>query len=190
MFFTALSYDPCYNYTVLDDLRRATSNQLQSSYYAQYTPKLLCDRDVNWVGWYRLFIRGQSVQMPDTCVDQLSCGTHAPLWMNGSHPQIEDGVVTRSVCGHWLNNCCFFKSNPIKVKACPGGYYVYEFVRAVNCYLAYCAGKHISICVKYYIYEFVRSVCFWHTVEVKTLTFAFCTYAVDLWSFSSPPHRC
>ncbi len=161
MFFTALSYDPCYNYTVLDDLRRATSNQLQSSYYAQYTPKLLCDQDVNWVGWYRLFIRGQSVQMPDTCVDQLSCGTHAPLWMNGLHPQIEDGVVTRSVCGHWLNNCCYFKSNPIKVKACPGGYYVYEFVRAVNCYLAYCAGKHISICVKYYIYEFVRSVCFW-----------------------------
>ncbi len=160
MFFTALSYDPCYNYTVLDDLRRATSNQLQSSYYAQYTPKLLCDRDVNWVGWYRLFIRGQSVQMPDTCVDQLSCGTHAPLWMNGLHPQIEDGVVTRSVCGHWLNNCCFFQSNPIKVKACPGGYYVYEFVRAVNCYLAYCAGKHISICVKYYIYEFVRSSVF------------------------------
>ncbi|XP_058650163.1 sushi, nidogen and EGF-like domain-containing protein 1 isoform X1 [Onychostoma macrolepis] len=135
----ALPNDPCYNYTVLDDLRRATSNQLQSSYYGQYTSKLLCDQNVNWVGWYRLFIRGQSVQMPDTCVNQLSCGTHAPLWLNGVHPRIEDGVVTRSVCGHWNNNCCGFQSNPIKVKACPGGYYVYEFVRAVNCYLAYCA---------------------------------------------------
>uniref|UniRef100_A0A8C2KN88 NIDO domain-containing protein n=1 Tax=Cyprinus carpio TaxID=7962 RepID=A0A8C2KN88_CYPCA len=131
---------------MLDDLRRATNNQLQSSYYAQYTSKLLCDTDVNWVGWYRLFIRGQSVQMPDTCVDQLSCGTHAPLWLNGAHPRIEDGVVTRSVCGHWGNNCCGFQSNPIKVKACPGGYYVYEFVRPTGCYLAYCADvRNISI---------------------------------------------
>ncbi|KAL1264773.1 hypothetical protein QQF64_005128 [Cirrhinus molitorella] len=136
---TALSYDPCYNYTVLDDLRRATSNQLQSSYYARYTSKLLCDTNVNWVGWYRLFIRGQSVQMPDTCVDQLSCGTHAPLWLNGTHPQIEDGVVTRNVCGHWWNNCCGFQSNPIRVKACPGNYYVYEFVRPNFCYGTYCA---------------------------------------------------
>ncbi|XP_059386332.1 uncharacterized protein LOC132121165 [Carassius carassius] len=139
----ALLYDPCYNYTVLDDLRRATDNQLQSSYYGQYTSKLLCDTYVNWVGWYRLFIQGQSVQMPDTCVDQLSCGTHAPLWLNGQHPRIEDGVVTRSVCGHWSNNCCYFQSNPIKVKACPGGYYVYEFVRPVNCFLAYCAAPAI-----------------------------------------------
>lgn len=128
---------------MLDDLRRATNNQLQSSYYAQYTSKLLCDTDVNWVGWYRLFIRGQSVQMPDTCVDQLSCGTHAPLWLNGAHPRIEDGVVTRSVCGHWGNNCCGFQSNPIKVKACPGGYYVYEFVMPIGCYFTYCAGKNI-----------------------------------------------
>ncbi|KAK2876100.1 hypothetical protein Q8A67_020196 [Cirrhinus molitorella] len=81
--------------------------------------------------------------MPDTCVDQLSCGTHAPLWLNGAHPQIEDGVVTRDVCGHWWNNCCGFQSNPIRVKACPGGYFVYEFVRAVNCYLAYCAAPAI-----------------------------------------------
>ncbi|XP_026111425.1 uncharacterized protein LOC113087723 [Carassius auratus] len=142
----ALPYDPCYNYTVLDDLRRATDNQLQSSYYARYTSKLLCDTYVSWSGWYRLFIRGQSVQMPDTCVDQLSCGTHAPLWLNGQHPRIEDGVVTRSVCGHWWDNCCGFQSNPIKVKACPGGYYVYEFVRPVNCFLAYCADvRNISI---------------------------------------------
>ncbi|XP_073684045.1 dendrite extension defective protein 1-like [Garra rufa] len=138
-----LPYDPCYNYTVLDDLRRATSNQLQSSYYAQYTSKLLCDTNVNWVGWYRLFIQGQSVQMPDTCVDQLSCGTHAPLWLNGSHPQIEDGVVTRDVCGHWWNNCCGFRSNPIRVKACPGNYYVYEFVRPNFCYGTYCAAPAI-----------------------------------------------
>ncbi|XP_051771672.1 sushi, nidogen and EGF-like domain-containing protein 1 [Ctenopharyngodon idella] len=105
----------------------------------------MCDAYVSWDGWYRLFIGGQSGQMPDTCVDQNRCSTHAPLWLNGSHPQVEDGVVTRNVCGHWNNDCCYFQSNPIKVKACPGNYYVYEFVRPNFCYGVYCAGKQICI---------------------------------------------
>ncbi|XP_051770774.1 uncharacterized protein LOC127523751 [Ctenopharyngodon idella] len=138
--------DPCYNYTVLDDSWRATNNQLQLSFYNELISKVMCDTNVIWKGWYRLFIQGQSVQMPDTCVDKLSCGTHAPLWLNGPHPKIEDGVVTRGVCGHWMSDCCYFQSNPIKVKACPGNYYVYEFVRPINCYLTYCADvRNITI---------------------------------------------
>ncbi|XP_009305230.1 uncharacterized protein isoform X1 [Danio rerio] len=123
--------DPCYNYNVLDDPWRATSNQNSS--------QSMCDSAVSWSGWYRLFINGQSVQMPDTCVDENSCGTNAPLWLSGGHPTLEDGVVTRDVCGHWNNDCCYFQSNPIQVKACPGGFYVYEFVRPTTCNLAYCA---------------------------------------------------
>ncbi|XP_048036415.1 uncharacterized protein LOC125261890 isoform X2 [Megalobrama amblycephala] len=128
---TAPPVDPCYNYYVLDDPWRATNNQ--------HSSQLMCDTGVSWNGWYRLFIQGQSVQMPDTCVDQYSCGTHVPLWLNGGHPTVEDGVVTRDVCGHWSNNCCLFQSNPIKVKACPGNYYVYEFVSPTGCKMAYCA---------------------------------------------------
>ncbi|KAK7135071.1 hypothetical protein R3I93_018239 [Phoxinus phoxinus] len=106
----------------------------------------MCDAAVSWNGWYRLFIQGQSVHMPDSCVDQRSCGTHAPLWLNGGHPTVEDGVVTRAVCGHWSNNCCHFQSNTIKVKACPGNYYVYEFVSPIGCYLTYCADvRYITI---------------------------------------------
>ncbi|XP_051766050.1 uncharacterized protein LOC127521135 isoform X1 [Ctenopharyngodon idella] len=128
---TAPPVDPCNNYYVLDDPWRATNNQ--------YSSEIMCDTAVSWDGWYRLFIEGQSVQMPDTCVYEYSCGTYAPLWLNGGHPTVEDGVVTRDVCGHWDNNCCYFQSNPIKVKACPGGYFVYEFVRPTTCSLAYCA---------------------------------------------------
>uniref|UniRef100_A0A673NK31 ZP domain-containing protein n=1 Tax=Sinocyclocheilus rhinocerous TaxID=307959 RepID=A0A673NK31_9TELE len=123
--------DPCYNYNVLDDPWRATNNQ--------HSSQIMCDTWVSWNGWYRLFIQGQSVQMPDTCVEEYSCGTNAPLWLNGGHPTVEDGVATRDVCGHWDNNCCHFQSNPIKVKACPGDYYVYEFVSPTTCHLAYCA---------------------------------------------------
>ncbi|XP_077065382.1 pancreatic secretory granule membrane major glycoprotein GP2-like isoform X2 [Siphateles boraxobius] len=127
---TALPADPCNNYNILDDSWRATHNQF---------PSEMCDCELSWNGWYRLFIQGQSVQMPDTCVDGYSCGTHAPLWLNGAHPTVEDGVVTRDVCGHYENNCCYFQSNPIKVKACPGDYYLYEFMKPSFCYLAYCA---------------------------------------------------
>ncbi|XP_050990151.1 deleted in malignant brain tumors 1 protein-like [Labeo rohita] len=128
----APSDDPCYNYTVLDDPWRATD-------YPQNDSVLMCDQDMNWFGWYRLFIHGQSVQMPDTCVDMNKCGTHAPLWLNGGHPNVNDGVVTRDVCGHWDYDCCFFRSTPIRVKACPGNYSVYEFVKPSFCSLAYCA---------------------------------------------------
>uniref|UniRef100_A0A673NK35 ZP domain-containing protein n=1 Tax=Sinocyclocheilus rhinocerous TaxID=307959 RepID=A0A673NK35_9TELE len=120
--------DPCYNYNVLDNPWRS-----------HHSSQIMCDTWVSWNGWYRLFIQGQSVQMQDTCVEEYSCGTNAPLWLNGEHPAVEDGVVTRDVCSHWDNNCCYFQSNPIKVKACPGDYYVYEFVSPTTCNLAYCA---------------------------------------------------
>ncbi|XP_059388909.1 alpha-tectorin-like [Carassius carassius] len=128
---TIAPVDPCYNYNILDNPWRATNNQ--------HSSLIMCDVWVSWNGWYRLFIHGQSVQMPDTCVEEYNCGTNAPLWLNGGHPTVEDGVVTRDVCGHWNNDCCHFQSNPIKVKACPGDYYVYEFVSPTTCSLAYCA---------------------------------------------------
>uniref|UniRef100_A0A9J8BYK4 Uromodulin n=1 Tax=Cyprinus carpio carpio TaxID=630221 RepID=A0A9J8BYK4_CYPCA len=132
LFFAAYpSVDPCYNYTVLDDLWRPTSNT--------YDSVRRCDHYITWSGWYRLFINGLNAHIPDTCVAQYSCGTDVPLWIRGGHPTVQDGVVTRDVCSHWKNDCCYFGSYPIKVKACPGNYYVYELVRPNECNLAYCA---------------------------------------------------
>ncbi|XDV16862.1 hypothetical protein PO909_016383, partial [Leuciscus waleckii] len=127
--------DPCYNYTVLNDTWRSINNTK--------TSVINCDTSVSWSGWYRLFINGLSAHIPDTCVAQFRCGTHAPLWIRGGHPTVTDGVVTRDVCGNWVgytaSYCCMFGSFPIKVKACPGKYYVYELVRPTTCNLAYCA---------------------------------------------------
>ncbi|XP_073684023.1 IgGFc-binding protein [Garra rufa] len=133
--FTTPSADPCYNYNSLDEPRRATI----SPHYDKYYSYEICDYNVNWNGWYRLFFNGQSVQMPDSCVGYGMCGTYHPLWLNGPHPQLEDGVVTRQVCASTWNDCCGSTSHPIQVKACPGNYYVYEFVRPPIC-SAYCAG--------------------------------------------------
>uniref|UniRef100_A0AAR2JEU5 UMOD/GP2/OIT3-like D8C domain-containing protein n=1 Tax=Pygocentrus nattereri TaxID=42514 RepID=A0AAR2JEU5_PYGNA len=96
------------------------------------------DRYFNWNGWYRLLYNGMSARMPESCVNP--CGTDVALWLNGSHPQIKDGIVTRLVCGSDGSDCCYYRSTPIKVKACPGNYYVYEFVKPSFYYAGYCAG--------------------------------------------------
>ncbi|XP_057215138.1 uncharacterized protein LOC130569481 isoform X2 [Triplophysa rosa] len=131
--------NPCNHYTALDQAWRATNYT---------TKKVVCDRSMQWKGWYRLFYRGQTIQMPERCVRKERCGTHAPLWLVGGHPRIRDGVVTRKVCGNWKNNCCLFRSPPIQVKACMGNYYVYKFVKPVACHTAYCADINTLVCGK------------------------------------------
>lgn len=125
--------DPCYNYTVLNDDWRATSNLNQLD--------LRCDVNVQWQGWYRMFYQGLSVRMPEECVPIKRCSTHVPLWLTGPHPSPEDGIATIGLCGHWDNNCCNFVPPSIRVKACPENYTVYELVSPGSCTLAYCAGE-------------------------------------------------
>ncbi|XP_037399202.1 uncharacterized protein LOC108443865 [Pygocentrus nattereri] len=127
--FNTPSYDPCNNYTSLDQPWRATNS----------TGTYTCDKDFNWNGWYRLMYNGMNIRMPESCVDENKCGTITPLWLNGSHPQIEDGIVTRLVCGRSGSDCCYYRSAPIRVRACPGNYYVYEFVRPTLFCSAHCA---------------------------------------------------
>ncbi|XP_076123056.1 pancreatic secretory granule membrane major glycoprotein GP2-like isoform X2 [Alosa pseudoharengus] len=125
--------DPCHNHTVLNEAWRATTNLDQSN--------IKCDRSVQWLGWYRMFYLGMSVRIPEVCVPIQRCGTNAPLWLDGPHPSLEDGIVTRSVCGNWNNDCCYFKSSSIQVKTCPGNYSIYELVAPSGCSLAYCADQ-------------------------------------------------
>ncbi|XDV16136.1 hypothetical protein PO909_015973 [Leuciscus waleckii] len=127
-----ISPDPCYNYTVLDNPWRSINNTSTSNSYN-------CDGSVSWSGWYRLFINNTSAHIPDTCVAQFSCGTDTALWIRGGHPTVTDGVVARDVCGYYDSYCCYIGSFPIKVKACPGNYYVYELVSPTLCDSAYCA---------------------------------------------------
>ncbi|XP_043087122.1 pancreatic secretory granule membrane major glycoprotein GP2-like isoform X2 [Puntigrus tetrazona] len=125
---SSLSTNPCYNYTSLDEPWRATNHSDIS----------MCDDNVEWKGWYRMFYNGQSVKMSESCVRYGMCGTSTPLSLNGSHPQLKDGVVTRQVCVSLSNVCCIYTSHLIRIKACPGDFYVYEFVRPPFC-SAYCA---------------------------------------------------
>ncbi|KAL0159414.1 hypothetical protein M9458_043139, partial [Cirrhinus mrigala] len=106
-------------------------------------------------GWYRLFINNVNAQIPDTCVSRIRCGTDFSLWIRGGHPTVQDGVVTRIACSDGNGYCCFYRSYPIKVKACPDNYYVYELVKPTQCNSAYCAGDYIHMSSFYTLMIFV-----------------------------------
>lgn len=119
--------DPCQAYSTLDQYWRS------SHYGTGYS----CDTDLN--GWYR-FVGHGGVRLAETCVPSLRCNTAAPMWLNGSHPSSNEGIVTRLACAHWSGNCCLWHTQ-IQVKACTGGYYVYNLTPAPECHLAYCTGE-------------------------------------------------
>ncbi|XP_072272967.1 uncharacterized protein, partial [Pyxicephalus adspersus] len=128
--------DPCSNYSLLNDTWRSTSNVHNESDYLRSTDWVHCDSGLN--GWYR-FKGEYDLRIPEYCVPFYSCGTHAPIWMNGSHPTIENGIISHTGCANWWwgNSCCAW-SNQISVKMCPEGFYVYKLQGTPNCYLAYC----------------------------------------------------
>ncbi|KAI4872770.1 hypothetical protein NFI96_003835 [Prochilodus magdalenae] len=136
--FLTANNDPCNNYTALDEPWRASD---------ETSTKSKCDGHFDWTGWYRLLYYGKDVRMPESCVDSFRCGTDITLWLNGSHPQISDGIVTCRVCGNSGSDCCYYNTTQIRVKACPGNYYVYELVNTNIHVAGYCAdiGTIISI---------------------------------------------
>ncbi len=79
-------------------------------------------------------------------MSNTGCGGYTGLSLNGSHPTPEDGEVTREVVGSrsgYSNQCGVHTSTSIQVKACPGDYYIYEFVKPniSSPGPSYCAGE-------------------------------------------------
>eukprot|EP00058_Branchiostoma_floridae_P001925 XP_002587413.1 hypothetical protein BRAFLDRAFT_238518 [Branchiostoma floridae] len=68
------------------------------------------------------------------------CGTRVPMWMNGLHPSLADGEVSRQACGYWGpgESLRCHRSTTIQVRACSGGYFVYKLPKPPFCQLAYC----------------------------------------------------
>ncbi|XP_025079581.1 von Willebrand factor D and EGF domain-containing protein-like isoform X1 [Pomacea canaliculata] len=131
--------DPCLdgNYKNLTDVHRSVS------YVTTYPEPPLCDIDLV-AGWYRFVVDAES-KMPETCVDTFKCGTTVPIWLNGTHPSVSDGIQTRRACanlqtGGTSNSPCCGQAVNIGVKNC-GGFYVYYLHPTPACPMAYCAGK-------------------------------------------------
>ena len=101
----------------------------------------LCDRRLRR-GWYRFtsFVGGK---MPEQKMLPNNCGTHAPIWLKGTHPIKKGENVVRRACINVLNfdpDGCFDSFN-INITKCPGGYFVYYLRPPWYCSASYCAGK-------------------------------------------------
>lgn len=120
----------CKTYKVLSGADRSQGNYLQNLNDRR------CDTwDLTLPGWYR-FEGAAGDRMLDECVPFRSCGTYAPGWMQGNHPRVDEGVVTRKVCYHYEYNCCRSNNN-IRVRNC-SAYFVYELQKTLYCPLRYC----------------------------------------------------
>ncbi|XP_005391180.1 PREDICTED: pancreatic secretory granule membrane major glycoprotein GP2 [Chinchilla lanigera] len=127
-----ICFDPCQNHTVLDDPSRSIENT-----EADRT----CDNNLG--GWYR-FVGEGGVRMSESCVPVYQCQTDAPMWLNGTHPLLGDGIVQRTACAHWSGSCCFWNTN-VLVKACQGGYHVYKLESTPTCNLRYCTDPSTTL---------------------------------------------
>lgn len=120
----------CLNYKFLNESNRAQG-------YSTNNRPALCDNKLS-EDWYR-FSGGAGDKMSDYCVEKLSCGTHAPGWLNTTHPSVADGIVETNVCFHWGSDCCYWSAT-IKVRNC-GGFFVYLLNQTPYCDLRYCGNK-------------------------------------------------
>jgi hypothetical protein len=131
---TSLGASFCNNvkYITIDDPRRST---------VYNSSKSLCDKDIiHDDGWYR-FSSEAGGEIATTKPMVESCGTLSPIWMNGSHPTVQEGTVTRKACVNVPHQYPFGcgSSYSIKVRNC-SGYYIYQLKKPASCNKAYCAG--------------------------------------------------
>ncbi|XP_066271469.1 uncharacterized protein [Branchiostoma lanceolatum] len=121
--------DPCSDYIVLNEASRNVQQVNDGSANN-------CDREFNGE-WYRFMGPAGNAMPTEAPPDVFRCGTDAPMWMNGQHPTLADGEVSRQACAYWSGNTCRWHTT-IQVRACSAGYFVYKLPAAPVCSLVYC----------------------------------------------------
>ena len=124
-----LIVEGCDSYATLSEATRAHS-------YVDGTFK--CDDGLT-TQWYR-FSGAAGNRMRSSCISgygsTFRCQTHAGGWLNGAHPSVAEGEVSRTVCFAWESSCCKW-AQTIKVKNC-GDFYVYYLSKPPSCDFRFC----------------------------------------------------
>ena len=128
IFYLLSLVDVCQVYTVLEEVDRDINHVTQSP------SAVKCDRNLI-PGWYR-FLNVPGIRMPTSCPPKFRCGTVWPGWLNGAHPTVNEGIVTRDICLH-KSDCCSETIFYMKVKNC-GSFYVYHLAGGPTCSWRYC----------------------------------------------------
>ena len=127
--FFCCSISECQNYGSLNSGDR----KITYTSYHDY-----CDSGLG-PGWFR-FEGSAGIRMTTSCPPTYRCGANAPGWMNGGHPTVADGQVTRTVCFHYYGSCCKWSTN-IKVRNCASYYVYYLSGTPAGCDLRYCGAN-------------------------------------------------
>ena len=100
-------------------------------------PSLVGRRSEDWKGrgWYRI-TGGAGTQLADFVVDKDHCGTGGTGWMEGGHPTVSQGEVTRTVNFAFTNSKRAWQTR-IRVINCHT-HFVYYLEQAPSCTLGYC----------------------------------------------------
>ncbi|XP_072329629.1 pancreatic secretory granule membrane major glycoprotein GP2-like isoform X2 [Scyliorhinus torazame] len=120
--------DPCGNYTVLEQPWRSTDCK-----DTDCSGQWMCDTRLG-KAWYRLKSSG-GWKIPEHVVPKRRCSTDFTIWLNGSHPTVGQGEVTKTVCFHGNTDCSY--TLEINIKNCTD-YIVYELKPPPHCQSAYC----------------------------------------------------
>ncbi|XP_062621128.1 uromodulin-like [Saccostrea cucullata] len=101
----------------------------------------LCD-SVLRNSWYRPMNGNVDVKMPTSCVERNSCGTEAPIWLNGLGPSLTDKTVDMKACVNLgkTNKCSCDREIDIQVRNC-SSFLVYNLTSTPNCPERYCFGN-------------------------------------------------
>lgn len=125
---TAGGVDPC---TLAGTLYEPYARTGNCEYNGVYAP---CDRYIV-PGWYK-----SDELVLDHCPSLNSCGAVYPIWMNGTFPQVADGVVSRTLCKTGFEGCCV-RQYDLQIKNC-GTSYVYCLPALDSCPERLCFGTN------------------------------------------------
>lgn len=133
-FSPGCKYDPCLdvNYKPLNDWKRSINyNSTQD----------ICDAFLK-PGWYRPISEAGFSISTECPIGGYKCGTTYPIWMNGSHPEVNQTKNATACRSSPLDGCCD-KVYEIQVKNC-GDFFVYNLVETPGCSQAYCFGTEVQ----------------------------------------------
>ncbi|XP_078352356.1 uncharacterized protein LOC144637066 [Oculina patagonica] len=124
----------CVNYSVLDQADRVKSSSGLGTF---------CDQDIiTEPHWYR-FMGQAGIFMPNKCIIEGNCNTDMPGWVDGDHPSVAEGKVTRTVCFNGPLSCCN-ASVEIQIRNC-SGFFVYKLVEVPSCPMRYCGAHELDV---------------------------------------------
>ncbi|XP_065827049.1 uncharacterized protein [Oscarella lobularis] len=150
----ASKHPGCVRYHLLTDVRRKVSNMFRSedlcdaeqsgsggSGDGYYSSQWLSSPNFSPNSWHR-FDDTLGGRMPESCPPSGSCGTFAPGWLRGSHPQKVGEEENKTVCFNYADkyfyDCCCCQRTFVQTVNC-GTFYVYNLPTVPACPYAYCA---------------------------------------------------